>query len=101
MTGTRVTTPAGKSIGEVRDVLLDLDAGKVAYAVLSLGGPRLFPVPWKALTLKPSEKAVVLDMDREKLSAAPSFERESWPDMRDRSWGLRVHSYFGVSEYWN
>lgn len=101
MTGTQVRTPGGKCLGEVKDVLLDIDEGRVAYAVLSLGGPKLVPVPWRALTLKPAENAVVLDMDRVKLANAPSFDEEKWPDMLDRSWGTRVHGYYGVPEYWN
>ena len=46
----------GETLGKIEDLMLDVETGRVAYAVLSFGGymgmgDKLFAMPWQALHL--------------------------------------------------
>jgi len=36
--GTKVINKAGKNLGKIEDFVVDLNTGRIAYAVLSFGG---------------------------------------------------------------
>lgn len=102
--GDTVRNKSGDNLGKVEDLMLDLEYGNIAYAVLSFGGflgmgNKLFAIPWKALTLHGEEKEFVLDVAKEKLEAAPGFDKAQWPEM-SREWGAQIHDYYGVNPYW-
>ena len=104
--GTDVENAQGEDLGKIEDVVLDPQDGRVAYAVLSFGGflglgEKFFAVPWSALAAKAGEDdTLILNVDKEKLKNAPGFNKSSWPNMADRTWGKEIHSYYGVPPYW-
>jgi sporulation protein YlmC with PRC-barrel domain len=54
VTGTNVYNTAGESLGEIEDVMIDKQSGRIAYAVMSFGGflgigERYHPLPWSTL----------------------------------------------------
>ncbi len=96
----------GERLGEVKDILVDIDEGCIAYAVLSTGGflgsdGKLVAVPWKALTLKPEEKAFLVHLEKEKLKGAPALDPgRVTEDLASRDRGGQVHAYYGMDPYW-
>src|SRR4051794_5940347 len=59
-------------LGEIKEIMLDMRTGKVAYAVLASGGvfsvgEKLFAVPWEALALDTVNKRFTLNIDKERL----------------------------------
>ena len=97
-----VYNPSGEKLGNIKDLMLDLDSGKVSYAVLSFGGflslgEKLFAVPWSALTVDTEKKCVVMDTSEERLKNAPGFDTDNWPNMADATWGRSVHAYYGTT----
>jgi sporulation protein YlmC with PRC-barrel domain len=97
LAGDRVRNSAGEDLGKIEDLMIDVQDGRVAYAVLSFGGflgigDKLFAVPWNALTINEQEKVFVLDVDRQTLENAPGFDKDNWPDMADPSWGQQIHA---------
>jgi sporulation protein YlmC with PRC-barrel domain len=103
--GDSVKNRADENLGNIKELMIDIPSGRVAYAVLSFGGflglgDKLFAVPWDALTLDEDRKCLVLDADKAKLESAPGFNKDAWPDMTDTIWGERVHSFYGQSPYW-
>jgi len=105
LAGDHVQNSAGEDLGKVDEIMIDIPAVKVAYAVLSFGGflgvgNKLFAVPWNALRLDEDKKHFILDVDKQKLENAPGFDKDNWPDMADTSWGTRIFSYYGVAPYW-
>ena len=106
ITGDPVVNKRGEDLGKIEDIMLDLDAGRVAYAVLSFGGfmgmgDKLFAIPWPALQIDAANKRVVLDTPKERLKAAPGFDKSHWPNMADREWGETVYSHYGQRPYWS
>lgn len=105
LAGDSVRNPAGESLGKVKELMIDVPSGRVAYAVLSFGGilnmgNKLFAVPWNALTLDEDEKQFVLNIDKTRLENAPGFDKDNWPDMANESWGEKIFSYYGTEPYW-
>ncbi|MES2880154.1 MAG: PRC-barrel domain-containing protein [Pseudomonadota bacterium] len=89
-------------LGDIKEIMLDMRTGKVAYAVLSFGGlfslgEKLFAVPWSALKLDTENKRFVLDVEKERFEKAPGFDSDHWPDMADTTWSNEIHSYYGTS----
>jgi len=104
--GDSVVNSAGEDLGEVKAIMLDVESGRIAYAVLSFGGflgmgNKLFAIPWSALTLDAGEKRFVLDIEKDRLDNAPGFDKEHWPAMADASWATKLHEYYGVKPYWD
>ncbi len=104
LVGNDVYNCQGENLGDVKEIMLDMATGRVSYAVLSFGGflgmgEKLFAVPWDALKLDTANKRFTLDVSKERLKAAPGFEKDSWPNMSDKTWSDGIHSYYGTSRY--
>ena len=100
LAGDRVRNRQGEDLGTIEDFMLDMQTGKVAYAVLSFGGvlgvgTKLFAVPPEALELDEEESGFVLDVDKETLKDAPGFDKDDWPDLADPALRTEIYSYYG------
>jgi sporulation protein YlmC with PRC-barrel domain len=103
--GDRVKNSAGEDLGKVDEIMIDLPSGRVAYVVVSYGGVlrmgnKLFAVPWEAFKIDEDEKAMILDVDKQRLENAPGFDKDNWPDMADRTWAVSIHRYYGTETGW-
>jgi sporulation protein YlmC with PRC-barrel domain len=90
--GDSVVNAADQDLGDIKEIMLDMQTGQVAYAVLSFGGflglgDKLFAVPWQALHL---------DIDKDRMQNAPGFDKNAWPDMADARWAQHIHSFYGT-----
>ncbi|QNA90021.1 PRC-barrel domain containing protein [Massilia sp. Dwa41.01b] len=99
--GDHVVNGADERLGDIKEIMLDMNSGQVAYAVLAFGGflglgEKLFAVPWQALHLDTVHKRFVLNMDKERLKTAPGFNKDAWPDMSDVGWASQIHTFYGT-----
>jgi sporulation protein YlmC with PRC-barrel domain len=97
--GDKVYNGKEENMGNVKDLMLNLDEGRIEYVVIEFGGflgigEKYFAVPFQALTLDTSRHAFILNQQREVLENAPGFDKDHWPesnshDMEDvyRYWG--------------
>ncbi len=104
LVGNDVYNVQDESLGDIKEIMLDMDTGRVSYAVLSFGGvlgmgDKLFAVPWDALTLDTVNKRFTLDVKKDTLDEAPGFDKDCWPDMADRKWASGIHAYYGTTPY--
>ena len=103
--GNKVVDPSGEEIGTIDHIMLDVLGGRIAYAVLAMGGflgigERRHAVPWSALALDTGGKCCVLGVEKERIKAAPGFDKEHWPTMANSQWATSIHEYYGISPYW-
>ncbi|MDX1429651.1 MAG: PRC-barrel domain-containing protein [Rhodothermales bacterium] len=103
--GTNVKNVEGEDLGKIEEIMIDVDYGYVAYAVLSFGGVlgiggKLFAIPWKALRQDSEEKEFVLNADKDVLKNAPGFDKDNWPQISDRSWATTVYRHYKIEPYW-
>jgi hypothetical protein len=97
--GIPVSNPERDDIGEIEDVVIDLEKGDVAYAVLHFHTwfqDKLFAVPWAELSLTHDEhgRYFVLDTTRERLKSAPGFDPDDWPDVASDEWREEVDAHY-------
>jgi sporulation protein YlmC with PRC-barrel domain len=99
--GDSVVNAQEDDLGDIKEIMLDMRSGQVAYAVLSFGGflglgEKLFAVPWQALHLDTVNKRFVLNVDKDRLQNAPGFDPDRWPDMSDVGWANQIHAFYGT-----
>jgi sporulation protein YlmC with PRC-barrel domain len=99
--GNDVANKDGEDLGDIKEFMIDMASGKIAYAVLSFGGvlglgDKLFAVPWAALKLDTQNKCFTLDVLKETLKDAPGFDKDNWPSMSDKTWAGGVHKFYGT-----
>jgi sporulation protein YlmC with PRC-barrel domain len=104
--GDSVVNDSGESLGKIEAIMLDVTAGKIAYAVLSFGGflgmgNKLFAIPWSALTLDTDQECFVLNVAKERLEGATGFDKDHWPAMADPTWASELHTYYNARPYWD
>lgn len=93
-------------IGDIEELLLHPNSGKVAYGVVDIGtwagyGDKLATVPWSLIReSKEATPGYVLNVDKAKLTNEVSFARNTWPDYNDSAWNTRTYGYYGVPYYW-
>jgi len=106
--GDNVVSPDGEDLGSLKELMLDLDEGRVNYAVLSFGGflgmgNKLFAVPWEAFTINTDDHTLILNVEKERLENAPGFDKDNWPDKakHQSGWLNDVYDYYGYTPYWS
>jgi sporulation protein YlmC with PRC-barrel domain len=105
LTGDDVVNREEAKLGNLKDLMIDLDHGQIAYAVLSRGGlaglgEKLFAVPWVLFEVDGDAERLILDLSEEVLDDSPGFDPDNWPSFGEREWALQVHEYYGVDPYW-
>jgi sporulation protein YlmC with PRC-barrel domain len=103
--GDSVKNPQGEDLGNLKEIMLDVNSGNIAYAVLSFGGflgmgDKLFAIPWEAFTVNTEKEHLVLNIDKERLKDAPGFDKDNWPKTPNSDYVNQVHSHYGYKPYW-
>lgn len=99
--GDTVYSSDGQDVGKIKEIMLDLNSGRIAYVVLSSGGflgvgDKLFAIPWNAFAMDPERQRFQLSVSSEKIKNAPAFDKDSWPSMTNRAWADSVHEHYGI-----
>jgi sporulation protein YlmC with PRC-barrel domain len=102
--GSKVINGKGETLGKIENLVVDIDTGRIVYAVLDSGGflgigDKLFPVPWESLAALPSEGIFFLNRSKEQMQKAPAFDKKNLPDMADMHWGEGIFKHYGVPGY--
>jgi sporulation protein YlmC with PRC-barrel domain len=97
--GSGVINLEGKRIGTIRDLVINIDTGRIEYAALEFGGfmgfgDKLFAVPWQSLTAVPADGIFIIDQSEKRLKNAPGFDKNNWPDINDKSWGAGIYEFY-------
>ena len=90
----------GKKIGDVHDLVIVMDTGRIAYDIVSYGGllgfgERLTAVPESAVTLEPAKRVARIDATPATLHAN-SFTPGQWPDLSSPSHSQQLARAFCV-----
>jgi uncharacterized protein YrrD len=106
VTGSNVYTAAGESLGDIHDVMLDKQSGKIAYAIMSFGGflgmgTKYQPLPWSTLTYDVQKGGYVVPMSKATLEAAPTIDTHDPTTSADRTRERTLHDYYKTRPYWD
>lgn len=84
----RVRNTEGEHIGDLKELMIDIDTGRISYAVVAFGGllgigDKYFAMPWSMLKVDTDNKEIVADVSKESLENAPGFDKSDWPSGPD------------------
>ena len=99
LVGSNVRNLQGEELGEIEDIVVDVESGRILYAIMDFGGflgigEKSFPVPWDSLAPLPSEGVFYLNITKDRLNKAPSYDKDKMPDMASAEWGNVGEFYF-------
>ena len=94
LTGNDVVNVEGERLGTIASYAIDLEGGRIAYAVLSVGGllgfgDRWFAVLWDAMQFSSHDKKFILNVNKGLLEQAPGFDKDNWPSPDNRQFAWR------------
>ena len=95
--GDKVANPKGEHLGTIKDIMIDLNGGKIEYIVVEFGGflgigEKYFALPFGLFTIDTKHQAFCIDQSKEALKNAPGFDKNHWPE-------TNTH-LFDSSSYW-
>lgn len=101
LNGLAVFDRKGEKIGTIHSFMIDRLTGRVALAIMSLGGflgmgGSYHPLPWPLLAHAEGKDGFIIDLDDAILKGGPTFSGGAEPDF-DVSYIDRVWNYYGVS----
>ena len=99
--GDSVRNGAGEDLGNIEDLMINIESGAVEYAVLSFGGflgvgDKLFAVPLEAMQVDTEHHQFVLNESKDRLKNAPGFDKDHWPNHADPQWQRTVRDYYNL-----
>jgi hypothetical protein len=102
--GDKVVNGQEEDLGELEELMIHLESGDIAYAVLSFGGfiyvgDKLFAIPWQAFTVDAGEERLILDIDDDSLEDALGFDKDDWPATPGSDYIAQVCEYYGYEPY--
>jgi sporulation protein YlmC with PRC-barrel domain len=100
--GMDVKNGQNESIGEIKDLVIDLESGQMAYAVMETDivgmEDKSLPIPPGALTQSAEEDTLILDLDQAKLKQAPSIDLKNLSNDSDMKWETQVNSFYAQGQ---
>jgi len=82
LVGMGVKDISGEKLGDIKDVIIDTQSGKVAYTIFGTDGKeRLFAVPLSAYQPSSDHKHLILAIDKQKFESAKGFDKKSYPSI--------------------
>ncbi len=78
--GMSVVNPKGENIGEIEELVINPQEGRIKEVVASFGGflgigSKSVAIPWDELKLSPDSQNILLAMGKEELEQAPPWEK--------------------------
>lgn len=98
----QVQSLQGENLGQVENVIVDLNEGRIGYVVIRSGElaqteAEKYIVPWKALQPSVQQNTLTLTVDRARLMSAPEGDILQ---ALTRQEGQEIHQFYGVAPYW-
>ena len=103
--GTAVYNRAGQALGALDRLMIDKIAGKIVFAVVSIGGAadaehRRYVLPWSLLTYDALMGGYLVNVDHKILENGPTFGADAHIDLNSEAWCRTLHDYYRVPHFW-
>ncbi len=102
--GLPVMNRQDEKIGDVDNMLVDVQSGRIVAVVISSGGflglgDELSAVPPTALSFNAERDTLQLDASKDTLTASPRFKSDQWPDFNQPAYSDSVYRSYKVEPY--
>jgi len=101
----RVLNDAGENLGRIDEFIVDIETGRVSFAVLSYGSfpvrSKLFTVPWELLAYSTHDKSFILNVPKEAVTRGSGYDNlEPLCESPDTSWLSEYFEYYSRKPEW-
>lgn len=96
--GLPVKAKGGEKIGDIRNLAINTDNGRIRYAIVDNGSGTLYPMPMPALKFAANRAAATIDTTTDRMKDAPTFKPEGWNTIGDTKWGAIVYQFYGIKK---
>ena len=107
--GMNIQNAKGENVGEISDVVVDTNTGKISYAAVTYGGimgigNKMHAVPFKAFKTKqdPDDKdetCLVLNVTQEQMEGETGFDEDNWPNSADQTFTSNMNKRYSVDDH--
>lgn len=97
LNGMRIDAKGGEKIGEIRQLAINTENGRVRYAIVDNGSGTLYPIPLGAIKFQKNRTLGVVDTTNERMKDAPTFKPDGWNTIGDNKWGAVVYQFYGIN----
>jgi len=104
--GMNLQNLQGKSVGEIKDLVIDAQTGHVRYVAVTYGGflgvgDKMFAVPFAAIKYQrdpddADDFIAILDVTQQQLKGAVGFDQDHWPNFADEQFTQDLDKRYGV-----
>lgn len=97
--GVKVKNPENENLGEIAEVVIDKQSGKVSYFVLDFGGflgfgNKFFAVPCSLFLYSNNDDCFILNVDKQHLKNAPGFDKDHWPNFSTPEFTTSITGFY-------
>ncbi len=99
--GMAVENRQGEKLGDVEELAIDVESGRILQVILASGGvlgmgERLTGVPSSALSYNDAEDVLQLDTSLDRFKQATEFDMSNWEESLSHESVKRSYSYYGA-----
>lgn len=107
--GANVKSSDGQSLGEIEDVVLNVNTRQIDFAIVGKGGflgmgEKRVPVPWQSVSVSrtPDEGLLgkpnlVVNLDRKKLEGAPTMQKDKqFSELNQPDYIISVYRFYEI-----
>ena len=102
LVGTTVLDPQNQKLGQIKNVLLDAQAGQATFVVVEAGQAMLV-VPYQALrvSFNPTDnrQSVVLDLRQDQMATAPQIQNNQWQLLQNAQFLEQARNFYQIKTY--
>jgi len=96
--GDRVSNKDGEDLGQIKDIMLNVNTGQIEYYVVEFGGflgigEKFFAIPFNLLSVDPDKQLFMFNQEKEMLEKAPGFDKDHWPETNSH--------YYEADKHWD
>lgn len=95
--GVAVEAKGGEKIGDIKNLAINTDNGRIRYAIVDGGSGTLYPIPLTAMKFANNRQRATVDTTTERMKDAPTFKPDGWGTIGDSKWGKTVYEFYGLS----
>lgn len=108
MSGLDVRNKQNRELGDISDLIVNVEKGAVTHVIVSSGGflglgDRLLPVPLSAAHFQkqegePDRYVMVLDLRQEDVERAPSIEQDKLSELEKDEWSEKLNRFYRIEK---
>ncbi|HTL57002.1 MAG TPA: PRC-barrel domain-containing protein [Candidatus Limnocylindrales bacterium] len=99
--GHQVMSSDGQKVGNLNNLVIDLESGRILYGVIGTGSERVGVAPQIFTQTLPSGNELRVNVAKQKIDGAPKFGPfDKTEQLGQASYVDQVYSYFGQTPWW-